>query len=61
MHQVQESFENINEEDKVYYENLAKSVNEQKQKDPKRKYKKEIKYMENDSTRQSTFCKGGES
>ena len=51
MHQVRESFENINEEDKVYYENLAKSVNEQKQKHSKRKSKKEIKYMENDSTR----------
>ena len=43
MHQVQESSENISEEDKVYYENLAKSANEQKQKDPKRKSKKEIK------------------
>ena len=31
------------------------------QKDPKRKCKKEMKYMENDSTRQSTFCKRGES
>ena len=61
MYQVRESFENISEEDKVYYENLAKSVNEQKQKDPKGKYKKEIKYMENDSTWRSTFCKRGES
>ena len=40
MHQVRESFENINEEDKVYYENLAKPVNKQKQKDPKKKSKK---------------------
>lgn len=53
--------QNISEEDKVYYENPAKSVNEQKQKDPKRKSKREIKYMENDSTRQSTFCKREES
>ena len=53
--------QNISEEDKVYYENPAKSVNEQKQKDPKRKSKTEIKYMENDSTRQSTFCKREES
>ena len=56
MDQVWESFENINE-DKVYYEDLAKSVNKQKQKNPKRKSKKEIKYIENDSTRRSTFCK----
>ena len=61
MHQVQESSENISEEDKVCYENLAKSVNEQKQKDPKRKSKKEIKYMENNSNRRSTSCKRGES
>ena len=61
MDQVRESFENINEEDKVYYEDLAKSVNEQKLKNPKRKSKKEIKYIENDSTRRSTFCKRGES
>ena len=61
MHQVWESFENISKEDKVYYENLAKYVNKEKQKDPKRKSKKEIKYMENDSTRQSTCCKRGES
>ena len=61
MHQVQESSENISEEDKVYYENLAKSANEQKQKDPKRKSKKEIKYMENNSNRRSTFYKRGES
>ena len=60
-HKVREFFENIREEDKVYYENLAKSVNEQKQKDTMRKSKREIKYMENDSTRRSTFCKREES
>ena len=61
MYQVRESFEKINEEDKVCNENLAKSVKEKKQKDPKRKFKKEIKYMENDSTPGSTFCKQEES
>ena len=60
-HQVRESVENVSEEDKVCYENLAKSVNEQKQKDPKRKSKKEIKYMKNDNTWRSTFSKRGKS
>lgn len=60
-HQVRGSVENVSEEDKVYYENLAESVNEQKHKDPKRKSKKEIKYMKNDSTWQSTFSKRGQS
>ena len=60
-HQVRESVENVSEEDKVCYENLAKSVNEQKQKDPKRKSKKEIKYMKNDNTWRSTFSKRGQS
>ena len=60
-HQVRESVENVSEEDKVCYENLAKSVNEQKQKDPKRKSKKEIKYMKNGNTWRSTFSKRGQS
>ena len=60
-HQVRESVENVSEEDKVCYENLAKSVNEQKQKDPKRKSKKEIKYMKNDNTWRRTFSKRGQS
>ena len=50
----------FDEADSAYYDELADSVNEQKKKDPKCNSKKEIKYMENDSTRRSTFSKRGE-
>ena len=50
----------FDEADSAYYNELADSVNEQKRKDLKRNSKKEIKYMENDSTRSSTFSKRGE-
>ena len=35
-------------------------MSEQKRKDPKRNSKNEMKYMQNDSTRRSTFSKRGE-
>ena len=50
----------FDEADSAYYNELADSVNEQKRKDPKRNSKKEIKYLENDSNRRSTFSKMGE-
>ena len=50
----------FDEADSAYYDELADSVNEQKKKDSKCNSKKEIKYMENDSTRRSTFSKRGE-
>ena len=49
----------FDEADSAYYNELADSVNEQKRKDPKRNSKKEIKYMENDSTIRSMFSKRG--
>ena len=58
MQQIWESFGNNSREDKVHYENLAKSVNEQKVRRSPSKSKKEIKYMENCSTWQSTFTNG---
>ena len=40
MYQAGESSKNISVEDKVYYENLAKSVNEKRKKIPRENLKK---------------------
>ena len=47
----------FDEADSAYYNEFPDSMNEQKRMDPKHNSKKEIKYMENDSTRRSTFSK----